>query len=117
MECDLKDITVHYEVFGEGRPLLVLHGWGMDHRYMVSDLEPLFEQRDGWQRIYPDLPGHGMTPGPEWIKDRDQELDVVLDFVDAVIPENASRWRARRPELTWPAVWSIAARRRSTACF
>jgi len=86
MECDLKDISVHYEVFGEGRPLLVLHGWGMDHRYMVSDLEPLFEQRDGWKRIYPDLPGHGMTPGPEWIKDRDQELDVVLDFVDAVIP-------------------------------
>jgi len=39
MECDLKDITVHYEVFGEGRPLLALHGWGMDHRYMVSDLE------------------------------------------------------------------------------
>ena len=86
MECELKDITLHYEVFGEGRPLLALHGWGMDHRYMVSDLEPLFEQRDGWQRIYPDLPGHGMTPGPDWIKDRDQELDIVLDFVDAVIP-------------------------------
>jgi pimeloyl-ACP methyl ester carboxylesterase len=86
MECELKDITVHYESFGEGRPLVALHGWGMDHRYMVSDLEPLFGQRDGWRRIYPDLPGHGMTPGPDWIKDRDQELDVVLDFVDAVIP-------------------------------
>jgi len=86
MECDLKDITVHYEAFGEGRPAIALHGWGMDHRYMVSDLEPLFEQRDGWKRIYPDLPGHGMTPGPDWIKDRDQELDIVLDFVDAVIP-------------------------------
>lgn len=42
MECELKDITVHYESLGKGRPLLVLHGWGMDHRYMVSDLEPLF---------------------------------------------------------------------------
>jgi pimeloyl-ACP methyl ester carboxylesterase len=87
MDCELKDITVHYEAFGEGRPIIALHGWGMDHRYMVSDLEPLFRQRDGWKRIYPDLPGHGLTPGPDWIKDRDQELDVVLDFVDAVIPE------------------------------
>jgi pimeloyl-ACP methyl ester carboxylesterase len=86
MECDLKDITVHYESFGEGRPLVVLHGWGMDHRYMVSDLEPLFRQRDGWKRIYPDLPGHGMTPGKEWITNRDQELDIVLELIDAVIP-------------------------------
>ena len=86
MECELKDITVHYESLGEGRPLVVLHGWGMDHRYMVSDLEPLFRQRDGWKRIYPDLPGHGMTPGPDWIRNRDQELDVVLEFIDAVIP-------------------------------
>jgi pimeloyl-ACP methyl ester carboxylesterase len=86
MDCDLKGITVHYEAFGEGRPLLALHGWGMDHRYMVSDLEPAFRQRDSWRRIYPDLPGHGMTPGPDWITCRDQELDVVLDFIDAVIP-------------------------------
>jgi pimeloyl-ACP methyl ester carboxylesterase len=58
----------------------------MDHRYMVSDLEPLFGQRDGWRRIYPDLPGHGMTPGPDWIANRDQELGVVLEFIDTVIP-------------------------------
>jgi pimeloyl-ACP methyl ester carboxylesterase len=87
MECALKDIAVHYDVFGEGTPLIVLHGWGMDRRYMVSDLEPLFRQRDGWRRIYPDLPDHGMTPGPDWITSRDQELDVVLDFIDAVIPK------------------------------
>jgi pimeloyl-ACP methyl ester carboxylesterase len=86
MECKLKNITIHYEVFGEGRPLLMLHGWSMDHHYMVSDLEPLFQQRDDWKRIYPDLPGHGMTPGKDWIKNRDQELEVVLDFIDTVIP-------------------------------
>jgi Predicted hydrolases or acyltransferases (alpha/beta hydrolase superfamily) len=86
MECELKDITVHYEAFGEGRPIVMLHGWGCDHRHMVSDMEPLFRQRDGWKRIYLDLPGHGRTPGKDWITNRDQELDVVLDFIDAVIP-------------------------------
>jgi pimeloyl-ACP methyl ester carboxylesterase len=86
MECDLKDITVHYETRGEGRPIVMLHGWSADHRWMVSEMEPLFRQRDGWKRIYLDLPGHGMTLGKDWIKNRDQELDVVLEFIDAVIP-------------------------------
>ncbi|MCL4554274.1 MAG: alpha/beta hydrolase [Actinobacteria bacterium] len=86
MECELEGITVHYETRGEGSPIVMLHGWSVDHRWMVSGMEPLFRQRDGWKRIYPDLPGHGMTPGPDWITGRDQELDVVLDFIDAVIP-------------------------------
>lgn len=86
MECELKDITVHYESFGEGRPIVMLHGWSADHRWMASEMEPLFRQRHGWRRIYPDLPGHGMTLGKDWIKNRDQELDVVLEFIDAVIP-------------------------------
>ncbi|HCC79254.1 MAG: hypothetical protein A2X25_15505 [Chloroflexi bacterium GWB2_49_20] len=86
MECELKDITVHYEMFGEGRPIIMLHGWGGDHRHMVSDMEPCFRQRDGWKRIYPDLPGHGKTPGKDWITNQDKMLDVVLDFIDNVIP-------------------------------
>jgi hypothetical protein len=27
---------------GIGRPLLVIHGWSADHRYMMADLEPNF---------------------------------------------------------------------------
>jgi pimeloyl-ACP methyl ester carboxylesterase len=52
---------------------------------MVSDMEPLFRQRDGWKRIYLDLPGHGRTPGKDWITNQDKILDVVLDFIDNVI--------------------------------
>lgn len=86
MECELKNITVHYESFGEGKPILLLHGTSVDHTYMMSDMEPLFEKRTGWKRIYPDLPGHGLTPGLDWITDQDKMLEVVLDFIDAVIP-------------------------------
>jgi pimeloyl-ACP methyl ester carboxylesterase len=85
MDCELKDITVHYELLGEGRPIIMLHGWSVDHRHMVSDMEPLFRQRDGWKRIYLDLPGHGRTPGKDWITNQDRILDVVLDFIDNVI--------------------------------
>ena len=86
MECDLKGITLYYEMFGEGRPIIMLHGWGVDHRHIASDMEPFFRQRAGWKRIYPDLPGHGKTLGQDWIQNQDMILEVVLDFIDKVIP-------------------------------
>jgi pimeloyl-ACP methyl ester carboxylesterase len=86
MECQLENITVHYEVFGKGRPIIVLHGWSLDHRHEVSALEPIFKHREGWKRFYPDLPGHGRTSGKDWITNQDKILDVVLDFIDHVIP-------------------------------
>jgi pimeloyl-ACP methyl ester carboxylesterase len=86
MQCELEKITVHYETYGAGRPILMLHGWPSDHQVMVDVMESHFERRDGWLRLYPDLPGMGQTPGPEWLTHQDQVLDVVLDFIDAVIP-------------------------------
>ncbi|TEU16112.1 MAG: alpha/beta hydrolase [Anaerolineales bacterium] len=86
MECQLKNISVYYEVHGEGYPLISLHGFSPDHRSMSGCLEPIFEHRSRWQRIYPDLPGMGKTPGKKWITNSDQMLDIVLEFIDQVIP-------------------------------
>lgn len=86
MECKLEDIIIHYESVGEGRPIIMLHGWSLNHRSMLNDMEPLFNQRQGWKRIYLDLPGHGKTPGKDWITNQDKILDVVLEFIDNVIP-------------------------------
>jgi pimeloyl-ACP methyl ester carboxylesterase len=86
VECQVRDIPVYYEEIGAGRPLLMLHGSHTDHREMIHNMEPLFEQRDGWRRIYPDLPGRGKTPGADWIRSEDQMLEVTLEFLDAVAP-------------------------------
>jgi pimeloyl-ACP methyl ester carboxylesterase len=86
MEVPVRGIPVHFEQVGEGRPVLVLHGFGTDHRFSVARYEPLFAARDGWRRIYPDLPGMGRTPGASWITGPDEMLDVVLGFIDAVLP-------------------------------
>lgn len=86
MECQIKDLSVHYEVRGDGRPIVLLNGGGPDHRCMTGCLEPLFRKRDGWKRFYPDLPGTGKTKGKEWITNSDQMLDAVLDFIETVIP-------------------------------
>lgn len=87
MECQIKDITVYYEEVGSGRPLFALHGMPLDHRHMLNDLEPLFVNREGWRRIYPDLPGMGKTGAADWVTHQDDMLEIVLEFIDTVAPE------------------------------
>lgn len=88
MECVLDNITVHYEIYGEGQPILMLHGWPVDHTYMMRAFEPIFDDLEGWKRIYLDLPGMGKTSGADWIKTHDDMLKVVLDFIDQVLTDN-----------------------------
>ncbi|MDQ6694164.1 MAG: alpha/beta hydrolase [Chloroflexota bacterium] len=87
MEAKVRGIPLHYEEVGEGRPLLMLHGWQADHRHMLHDMEPLFAHRAGWRRLYPDLPGMGKTPGAAWITSQDHMLEVALGFLNAVAPD------------------------------
>ena len=86
MECVVLDVPIHYEVVGEGRPLLMLHGLPADHHHIQHDMEPLFEHRDGWRRIYPDLPGMGATPSSDTITSHADVVDVVAAFIDTVAP-------------------------------
>lgn len=82
MECSLDNITVHYEVFGAGKPIIILPGWGLNTRLTAYETEPYFQGREGWKRIYIDPPGHGKTPGKDWIADQDQILEVLLACID-----------------------------------
>jgi pimeloyl-ACP methyl ester carboxylesterase len=86
VECKLENITIHYQSFGEGKPILILHGAPLDHRALLGCMEPLFKNRAGWLRIYPDLPGMGRTKGANWITSAEQMLEVILKFIDQVIP-------------------------------
>lgn len=86
MECRLPRITVHYESFGTGRPIVVLPGWPDDWSVPADYLEPVFGANPGWRRIYLDLPGRGRTRGEPWISTNDQVLDIVLELIETVIP-------------------------------
>jgi pimeloyl-ACP methyl ester carboxylesterase len=77
---------MYYEIIGEGRPILMLHGFYPDHRLMTGCLEPVFQNRPGWQRIYLDLPGMGQSPAEDGIDSSDKVLALLLEFVDRLIP-------------------------------
>lgn len=86
MECELKRIKIYYEIYGEGHPILMIHGFSPDHRLMKGCMEPIFKDKPNYKRIYFDLPGMGKTQGKEWIKNTDQIFEIVLEFIDKIIP-------------------------------
>ncbi len=85
MICRIKDLEVYYEVHGEGKPFIMLHGFAPDHRLMKGCFEPIFKQRSGYRRIYLDLPGMGKTKSKAWIKNADVMLDILVDFINEII--------------------------------
>lgn len=80
---------LHYEVRGEGRPILMLHGFSLDSAVMLGCMEPLFSFKKGWKRIYVDLPGMGGSPRIPGVNDSDEMLDVMVRFVDSILPEQS----------------------------
>jgi pimeloyl-ACP methyl ester carboxylesterase/predicted enzyme related to lactoylglutathione lyase len=75
--------VVHYVEHGTGRPVLILHGAGVDHREAEACFEPLLDGAP-LRRIYPDLPGMGRTPAPETLRSADDVLDTLLAFAGEV---------------------------------
>lgn len=87
MICKVDDLEINYEVYGEGKPIVMIHGFYPDHRLMTGCFEPVFKGRNGYKRIYIDLPGMGKTSSREWIKNSDVMLDVVLRFIKTIVPD------------------------------
>jgi pimeloyl-ACP methyl ester carboxylesterase len=81
---EVGGVPVAVEVHGTGTPLLMIHGWGVDRRLMTGCLEPLFDDDAPWQRVYPDLPGMGGTPGDPSVDSSDAMVRVLLAVLDAV---------------------------------
>ena len=80
-----QGIPVRFESRGAGIPLVLIHGWQGDHRYMAADLEPVFADDHRWRRVYVDLPGHGQTPAPQWLESQAQVLSVLIDVIQAIV--------------------------------
>lgn len=89
MKCNLGKIEINYEVYGSGKPIIMLHGSPVDHRLMKGCMEPVFKNKDGYKRIYFDLPGMGKTKGEKWITNLDKMLEVVIDFINKIIPNES----------------------------
>jgi pimeloyl-ACP methyl ester carboxylesterase len=76
--ADVNGINLYYETYGEGRPLVLLHG-GLGSGEMFTPVLPAFAQNR--QVILPDLQGHGRTADV----DRPLDVRVMGDDIAALI--------------------------------
>ena len=87
MIFNFRDVELYYEIYGEGVPIIMIHGCKPDHRLMKGCMEPIFNSIEGFfKRIYFDLPGMGMTKAQPWIINSDNILEIILNFIDTIIP-------------------------------
>ena len=89
MQRRVDGTAVHYVEHGAGRPVLVLHGAGVDHREPEACFEPVFGGVAGFRRIYPDLPGMGRTVARDGVRSAEDVLDILLAFADQVADQSA----------------------------
>ncbi|WP_430811924.1 MULTISPECIES: alpha/beta fold hydrolase [unclassified Carboxylicivirga] len=57
----LKDVDIYYESYGEGSPLVLLHGFTQTHADWYHLIDSLSSH---YQLIIPDLRGHGQSTNP-----------------------------------------------------
>jgi pimeloyl-ACP methyl ester carboxylesterase len=81
MKYETDRAILSWEEHGEGRPIVFLHGWTMNRQVEIDAYEPIFSARDGWLRIYPDLPGMGQSIGKA-IRNQDDILAAMQAFLD-----------------------------------
>lgn len=75
----ISGLDISYRVIGEGKPLLILHGWGSksDNWLKVGELLA----KKGLKVIIPDLPGFGRSEEPRGAGNLDDYSDFVEEFV------------------------------------
>ncbi|QSB09623.1 alpha/beta hydrolase [Lysinibacillus fusiformis] len=81
--------NIYYEVIGTGTPIIMLHGFSPDHRLMKGCMEPVFIEREGWKRIYIDLPGMGKTTDYSSIQNSDEMLEAIIELIHTIIPNES----------------------------
>ena len=79
METTINGIKTNYQVFGEGKPFLILHGWGSNSDRWVTVAEKIAEK--GFRVYVPDLPGFGKSDAIPIPWDTNKYTDWIEKFV------------------------------------
>ena len=83
----INDTEIFYESRGKGIPILIIHGWRVDHHVMSGSMENMFHGHyKRFFRIYIDLPGMGKSQVNNNVKTADDVLDILIKFIDSIIP-------------------------------
>ncbi len=79
-----QDLAIAYEVVGEGKPLVILHGWASSRRVMMPVAKSLAHLRKSYVL---DLPGFGASPEPPVGWGIGDYADAVQQFITETFDE------------------------------
>lgn len=71
---------------GNGKPLLLLHGWGSDSKVMAPMAKQLQDIRTSYLA---DFPGFGNSPAPSSAWGVDDYADLIEEFITKTFPDNS----------------------------
>ncbi|BAW97698.1 hydrolase, alpha/beta fold family domain protein [[Synechococcus] sp. NIES-970] len=80
-----RDQHIRYTVQGEGKPLLLIHGFGASIGHWKHNIPPLAAQ--GYQVFALDLLGFGASAKPDWDYSLELWQDLIHDFWQAQIQQ------------------------------
>lgn len=75
----IKNININYKQYGEGKDIVLLHGWGQNIQ-MMEPLGDLFEKR--FKITIVDLPGFGLSSEPETVLTVYDYVEILKELFD-----------------------------------
>ena len=81
MQIKVQDVTINYIQYGEGKDILLLHGWGQN----IEMMKPLGDNfQDRFRITILDLPGFGKSEEPKEAWTIDSYSNMLEKFVEMV---------------------------------
>ena len=81
-EITINGIKTNYEIFGEGKPFLILHGWGSNCERWAPVAE-LISQK-GFKVVVVDLPGFGKSSALPMPWDTNKYINWIEQFIKEI---------------------------------
>jgi pimeloyl-ACP methyl ester carboxylesterase len=78
-KININGIDLYYKTAGEGKPFLILHGWGASSFSWIGIVEAMVNS--GYKLIIPDLPGFGKTAMPKTIWGVGEYADFIIALI------------------------------------
>ena len=84
MNIVINDQSINYVVRGEGKPVLLLHGWGAE----IDSFAPVTNELEKGRKVYViDFPGFGKSEEPKYAFEVFDFTEIVKGFIETVIGE------------------------------
>lgn len=86
MVIKINDVLINYEIFGEGEPILILHGWGA----CINSMAPIWQFFKNKFKVYVlDFPGQGnKSEEPKEVWGVPEYAEMVYKFINKLEIKN-----------------------------